>query len=451
MMHRPIIVTAIAALEIAVPVDQLRAQQTERSVIAAETRISVGNTTLYSRAIGLGPPVIVLHGGPDFDHGYLLPDLDQLSDVFRLIYYDQRGRGKSAENVQPQDVTLASDLDDIDRVRRHYELGAVVLLGHSWGAVLALEYALRNPTHVSHLILTNPAPVSASDLAAVRKVYLERLGEEMDRQRAIVATAAYQAGDPEAVATRYRIHFKPSLKHPEDYEKMMARMRAGFLSQGKDGIVKARAVEGQLMRDTWEVAGYDLLPKLAGMAVPTLVIAGDHDFMVGAAERIAGAIPSAELVTIKGCGHFAFLECAGEVRNALKSFFGRPLVGRRVSELSESIALLRSDDFFERKRAVEAISRLGSDARPALPHLLCLLERETEAFDLNYTDVIKTIQVALTGVGPSAVRPWIDFMEGNELDRGLVPPGGTLACVAFAEDARSVFVLRQQVEVRTSG
>jgi len=323
-MHRPIIDIVLVALLAAALVGQLSAQQTERSMTAAEVRIPVGDTTLYSRAIGLGRPVIVLHGGPDFDHGYLLPELDRLGDAFRLIYYDQRGRGKSAEKVQPKDVTLSSDVDDIDRVRRHHELDAVALLGHSWGAVLALEYALRNPTRVSHLILMNPAPVSVSDLEAVRKAYLERLGEETDRQRAIVASAAYQAGDPEAVAARYRIHFKPSLKRPEDYEKMMARMRAGFLCQGKDGILKARAVEDQLMRDTWEVAGYDLLPKLAQLAVPTLVIAGDHDFMVGAAERIAGAIPKAELVTIKGCGHFAFLEDAGGVRKALDSFFGKP-------------------------------------------------------------------------------------------------------------------------------
>jgi proline iminopeptidase len=293
-------------------------------MIPVEARISTGNTTLYSRAIGQGPAVIVLHGGPDFDHGYLLPELDRLSDKFRLIYYDQRGRGRSAENVQPQDVSLASDLDDIDRVRRHYGFESVILLGHSWGAVLALEYARRQSSHVSHLILMNPAPVSVSDLAAARKLYLERLGEAMDHQRAMVASPAYQAGDPETVAKRYRIHFKPSLKRSEDYEKMMARMRAGFLSQGKDGILKARAVEDRLMHDTWEVADYNLLPKLGELGVPTLVIAGDHDFMVGAAGRIAGAIPGAKLVTIKGCGHFAFLECAGEFRSALNSFFNRP-------------------------------------------------------------------------------------------------------------------------------
>jgi proline iminopeptidase len=57
----------------------------------------------------------VLHGGPDFDHSYLLPDLDRLSDSFRLIYYDQRGRGRSADGVRAEDVTLASDIADLDR------------------------------------------------------------------------------------------------------------------------------------------------------------------------------------------------------------------------------------------------------------------------------------------------------------------------------------------------
>jgi pimeloyl-ACP methyl ester carboxylesterase len=58
--------------------------------------------------------IIILHGGPDYDHTYLLPDLDRLSDSFRLIYYDQRGRGKSADNVQPEDVSIESEIEDID-------------------------------------------------------------------------------------------------------------------------------------------------------------------------------------------------------------------------------------------------------------------------------------------------------------------------------------------------
>ena len=299
-----------------------KTSQMNANLNPSESRIRVDNTSLYVRVVGKGRPVIVLHGGPDFDHSYLLPDLDRLKDTFRLIYYDQRGRGKSAENVRPEDVTLTSDLDDLDLVRQHFGLNSVVLLGHSWGAVLALEYALRHPTLVSHLILMNPAPASAADVTAFRKIYIEKLGPDMDRQRAIVASSAYQAGDPEAVNARYRIHFKPALARTEDYERLMTTMHAAFLSQGSAGIVKARAVEDRLMRDTWQVPGYDLTPKLRSLRIPTVVIAGDKDFFpIEVAAHIADALPNGHLMTMKNCGHFAYLECPGDTRKALLDFF----------------------------------------------------------------------------------------------------------------------------------
>jgi proline iminopeptidase len=65
----------------------------KRNATPRESRIPVGGAELYSREIGRGHAIIVLHGGPDFDHTYLLPELDRLSDSFHLFYYDQRGRG----------------------------------------------------------------------------------------------------------------------------------------------------------------------------------------------------------------------------------------------------------------------------------------------------------------------------------------------------------------------
>jgi len=197
-----------------------------------------------------------------------------------------------------------------------------VLLGHSWGTVLALEFALRHPTLVSHLVLMNPAPASAMQVATLRQSYLAQLGPDMDRQRAITASAAYKEGDPDAVAARYRIHFKYALQRPADYEKLMARMSAGFQSQGKTGILKAWAVEDRLYRDTWQAPGYDLLPRLQTLRIPTLVVVGEHDFIPPAiATEIAHALPGATLVTIPGCGHFAYLECGSAVRKALNDFF----------------------------------------------------------------------------------------------------------------------------------
>jgi proline iminopeptidase len=314
---------AVAALA-AVFLCAATAGQQQLTAPATESRVAVGNITLHARVAGRGQPMIVLHGGPDFDIAYLLPELDQLADTYRLIYYDQRGRGKSADGVRPEDVTLASDLADLDAIRTHYQIDAPILLGHSWGTVLALEYALRNPSRVSRLILMNPAPVSATQLAVLRKSYVGQLGTEMERQREITASAAYKAADPETVAARYRIHFRHGLRRAADYDKLMARMSAQFRAQGANGILKAWAIESRLYRDTWDRPDYDLLPKLGSLRTPTLVIVGEHDFIPPEiAAQIAGTLPNATLATIKDCGHFSYLECGRDVRTAIDDFFRR--------------------------------------------------------------------------------------------------------------------------------
>jgi pimeloyl-ACP methyl ester carboxylesterase len=185
-----------------------------------------------------------------------------------------------------------------------------------------LEFALRHPTLVSHLVLMNPAPVSQAQVVTLRQSYVAQLGSDMDRQRAIQADPAYKEGNPDAVAARYRLHFKHALQRPADYERLMARMSAGFRSQGKDGILKAWAIEERLYRDTWSLPGYDLLPRLRSLRVPTLVIVGEQDFIPPTIARaIAQALPEATLVAIPHCGHFAYLECRSAVRNALNNFF----------------------------------------------------------------------------------------------------------------------------------
>ena len=284
-----------------------------------EMRIPVGGAVLYSREIGQGTAIIVLHGGPDFDHSYLLPELDRLSDSYRLIYYDQRGRGRSADRVQPEDITLASEIADLEKVRQYYKLDSVVLLGHSWGTVLALEYALRHPEHVSRLILMNPGPASAEDYKELRKEWLDKRPDDMERRKAISASAAYQEGEPAAVAAYYRIHFKPAFARPENYETFMARLSSSFSRQG---ILKARAIEARLMNDSWALPDYDMLPKLKNTRIPTLVISGDHEFIPAAtAEHITQAIPNARMVTLKDCGHFTYMECPVAVHEQIDTFF----------------------------------------------------------------------------------------------------------------------------------
>lgn len=285
-----------------------------------ELRVPVDHTSLFVRDIGRGSPIIVLHGGPDFDHTYLLPDLDRLADKYRLVYYDQRGRGRSADGVKPEDVSLASDVDDVDRVRRHFGWRSATILGHSWGGLLALEYALRYPGAISHLILMNPAPVSAADYARFRQVYREVQSEALDRLRAIAATDAFKGGDPDAVVAYYRIHFAPAFQRPEYLDRLMTNMRPSFTP---DGVLKARAIEDRLDNDTWlSSGGYDLLPKLAALRIPTLIIYGDHDFIPkDTVEHIAQAIPGARMVSLERCGHFPYIECAETTHRHIDDFF----------------------------------------------------------------------------------------------------------------------------------
>jgi proline iminopeptidase len=285
---------------------------------ARDGRLAVGAAELYFRDIGRGTPIVVLHGGPDFDHHYLLPELDRLANQCRLIYYAQRGRGASAGNVRPEDVSLASEIEDVDALRAHLGLASVALLGHSWGGVLAMEYATRHPERTSHLMLLNTGPASHDDYTFLRAQRRRTAPRVLERLAALSATPEYRAGELEADAAYYRVHFGATLGNLEQLKQLVPRLRTNFSAAG---ILTARAIEERLMNETWRSSEYDLFPKLARVRVPTLLIHGEHDLIpLECARRIAGAIPGARFVLLSGVGHFSYLEAPDAVRKAVVEF-----------------------------------------------------------------------------------------------------------------------------------
>lgn len=278
-----------------------------------------GAARLYVRELGRGMPIVVLHGGPDFDHEYLLPDLDRLAGSFHLVYYDQRGRGRSFSGQPPASVTIETEIEDVDRVREWTGHASVALLGHSWGGLLAVEFAIRHPDRVSHLILMNTAPVSHADLLVLRRELVARRSPEQAAQMSALASdPAYQAGNIAADLEYYRIHYAAGLRRPELLDAVIRRLRIGFTSEG---VVAARGIEDALSAETWSMEGYDLIPQLRRMPVPTLVIHGEDDLVpVDIARRITSAIPGARLVVLADCGHFAFLEQPDRVCSAITDF-----------------------------------------------------------------------------------------------------------------------------------
>src|SRR3989440_7743292 len=142
-----------------------------------ETTRELNGVRLYTRRVGQGPPVVVLHGGPGAHHDYLLPQYDHLAEGGRaLLYYDQRGGGRSPV---PRDVPVGwrEHVADLETLRAHWELDRLTLLGYSWGGLLAVLYALEHPDRIARLALVSSAPVTA----AWRDEFERRLAARMAR------------------------------------------------------------------------------------------------------------------------------------------------------------------------------------------------------------------------------------------------------------------------------
>ena len=284
-----------------------------------ERYVPIDGGSLFVRECGRGQPIILVHGGPDFDHTYLVPELDRLADTYRLIYYDQRGRGRSAPETRPDDVTIASEVADLDAVRGALGLDTVAVLGHSWGGLLAMEYAIRRPARVSHLILMNSAPASYAGWRRLRDHLRQRRAPYEDEMQRLASSAAYRDGDPDTVAAYYRFHFAGGIPLVEDLDRVIAQLRRSFT---REGLLRGWAIEARLYEQTSAREEYDLVPALARLGMPAFVVHGDSDFVpLEIATQIAEVIPGARLVLLKDCGHFAYLEAPDQVRAALAEFF----------------------------------------------------------------------------------------------------------------------------------
>src|SRR4030095_6974365 len=102
-----------------------------------EGYIQNGNIRLFYRDIGKGEPLIIIHGGPEFDHTYLLPDMDRLSGDYPLIDYDPPGQ------LIPDDISIDKYIEDLECVRKFLQVSSIAVLGHSWGGHVAMQYALH--------------------------------------------------------------------------------------------------------------------------------------------------------------------------------------------------------------------------------------------------------------------------------------------------------------------
>lgn len=266
---------------------------------------------LFHVTHGKGPPLLCMHGGPGLDHSLFRPWLDPLGENATLIYYDHRGNGRSPAPVSWDSWGHTDWVRDAEALRAELGYERVVLLGHSWGGFLALEYAHRHPDRVAGLILVNTTPVM--DYPEVVAANAQAQGTpEIAAQ--VMTLLANPVADDAALAEGFRA-ILPLYFHRYDHA-VGTRLVAELVSS-------ASAFNHGFGRC---VPQYDAQPWLAGLAMPVLITAGRHDWIMPpaqGADRLAAGIRGAEYVVFEESGHFPFVE---EQRRFLA------LVGKWLSE-----------------------------------------------------------------------------------------------------------------------
>ncbi len=240
------------------------------------------------------PTLVLLHGGPGCDHSYFKPWLSPLADQAQLVFVDHRGNGRSGR-VDQTTYTIEQMADDLEALRHHLGLGRIAVLGHSFGGMVAQVYALRHPQSLSKLILSNTTPSA-------------KFWDDAQEMAAKMAT-------PEQLAVLPHL-FKGTLTSQEDFDAWWATCMPLYFHQTSPETVNqvCTRMRGEVVVANYmmahEIPHYDVRASLTAVQVPTLVIAGRHDWVtpISQSEAILQALPAADLVVQESSGHMGFIE-----------------------------------------------------------------------------------------------------------------------------------------------
>ncbi len=267
--------------------------------VVEEGHLEINGTSLFYKTMGSGEPIVVLHGGPGFDHRQFLPYIWELAERHKVILFDQRGTGLSSGPIDATSISIDSFIADIEGVREAFGIEKMNLLGHSWGGILAMHYGIRHPENLRSLILCSTA-ASFESFGEMRETYeANRLPDDAALLQEIYSSDGFQNGDPQAVEEFWRVYFKPYFADQQLVSKLDLRFEENSIKNGN-------AVAGHILES---IGDFELHEDLKAIRCPTLVIHGDADpmpFKYG--EMIHESIDGSQLVIVEGVGHWLFVD-----------------------------------------------------------------------------------------------------------------------------------------------
>jgi proline iminopeptidase len=263
---------------------------------------------LYYRIIGNGADTIIaIHGGPGMDQETIAADFAVLGKKHTVIFYDQRGGGRSTLPRDTMQLVATRQVQDLDELRRHFGLERVTLVAHSYGPLLAASYAIAHPANVKKMVFFGPVPPFRGDL-------WQRFGKSVNSrldstQRAAMARASRRQADStndtrQACRDYWALGLRPRLAEPD---RTLPLIKSDMCGSDPAGIRYGNRTGNRVIMGSY--GDWDLRPALRTLQVPTLIVHGEEESIpMDMVEKWATSMPHARLFRVPRAAHFTYAE-----------------------------------------------------------------------------------------------------------------------------------------------
>ncbi len=272
---------------------------------------------IYYHIVGDGQnPIVLINGGPGLTHTELR-ELRYLSKYGTLVYYDQRGTGKSGK-TDPEHYTVEANVQDLEYLRRYLVLGKISILGFGWGACIALLYALTYPSNVRKLILVSEFS-SASDFTQI----LQGLKNNAPKNEREILEKYEKRGlysEGEKYPEEYLSAIQPTYE-PYTIVMLVPNYLMRVFGELNWDVYKTMWGEESEFKITGTLSYFDVRGRLNELSMPVLMIYGANDLVpIELAKRDAAQIRNSKLVIIEDAKHYCFIDQPKEFERIVRDF-----------------------------------------------------------------------------------------------------------------------------------
>lgn len=239
----------------------------------------------------------------------------ELAKDHELIFYDQRGSGKSLDTKLDQDhINLEQFIQDLKSLQTSLEIERPILLAHSWGGLLAMSYAVKYPNEVSAMILMNSAPADYENQREFLNEFAKRTDRIKDTISPIFDFKKFEKLDSIGINKLYMDLYKVYFFNQQKLDELSLNMNVTSARNG-------HKVMTEMLKTSWLNPKSRLIDDLKNVRIPTLIIHADYDIVpFKGSKKLLDTISNSKFFNIKECGHFAYVEKPDELFGEIRRF-----------------------------------------------------------------------------------------------------------------------------------